>query len=221
MTYKYEQIRPTSTYAPWLMDVEFQRIWPIVANYSLVDRYRMFELWKLVKQSAKLPLGDLLEVGVWQGGSGATIAVRAAQSCPNARVFLCDTFTGTVKAGELDPNYKDGTHSVSRDIAEGLFSLLALTNVTVLSGVFPDHTGAGIEDRLFRFVHVDVDIYQSAFDIMEWVWPRLVVGGIVVFDDYGFDHCQGITRLVEDEMSLDDRIVVHNLNGHAIMVKIK
>ena len=51
------------------------------------------------------------------------------------------------------------------------------------------------------------------------MWPRLAPGGVVVFDDYGFPACPGVTRFVDEQRLLDDRLVVHNLNGHGIVVK--
>ena len=47
------------------------------------------------------------------------------------------------------------------------------------------------------------------------------IGGIIVYDDYGFYGCDGISRFVEEQMSLPDRVVLHNLNGHAVTVKIR
>ena len=43
----------------------------------------------------------------------------------------------------------------------------------------------------------------------------------VVFDDYGFHSCTGVTKLVEEYRSHADRQIIHNLNGHAIMIKLK
>jgi O-methyltransferase len=51
------------------------------------------------------------------------------------------------------------------------------------------------------------------------VWPRLSPGGVVVFDDYGFSACPGVTKLVDEQRMRDDRLVLHNLNGHGILVK--
>jgi O-methyltransferase len=48
----------------------------------------------------------------------------------------------------------------------------------------------------------------------------LVPGGIVVFDDYGFSVCDGIKRLFNKQSVHTDKVVVHNLNGHAIVVKL-
>jgi O-methyltransferase len=45
------------------------------------------------------------------------------------------------------------------------------------------------------------------------------VGGVVVYDDYGFLRCDGITRHVDEQRGRPDRRVIHNLNGHAVVVK--
>jgi len=47
------------------------------------------------------------------------------------------------------------------------------------------------------------------------------VNGIIVFDDFGAFVAGGITEIVEDEAKKPDRITIYNLNGHAIMIKIK
>jgi O-methyltransferase len=57
--------------------------------------------------------------------------------------------------------------------------------------------------------------------VLDWVWPRLNTGGIVVFDDFGFASCRGIRDLVEEQRGAPDRFVVHNLNGHGLLIKTK
>ena len=47
-----------------------------------------------------------------------------------------------------------------------------------------------------------------------------MIGGIVVYDDYGFKGCDGITTHVNEQIQLQDRFVIHNLNGHAIIIKL-
>ena len=61
---------------------------------------------------------------------------------------------------------------------------------------------------------------KSGKDVFNWVWGRMVIGGVVIFDDYGGLLTNGISRLVDDEYVKKDRIVFHNLNGHALMVKV-
>jgi O-methyltransferase len=72
----------------------------------------------------------------------------------------------------------------------------------------------------FRFCHIDVDVYESAKGILSWIWPRMVTGGIVVYDDYGFRECEGIALHVNEQLHEIDRLIFHNLNGHAILVKL-
>jgi len=42
---------------------------------------------------------------------------------------------------------------------------------------------------------------------------------MAVYDDYGWDTTPGIARYVDSQLQLKDRIVLHNLNGHAIVIK--
>jgi O-methyltransferase len=101
----------------------------------------------------------------------------------------------------------------------GLAKDLALSNIQILQGIFPEDTAHEIESAQFVLCHIDVDVYQSALDVFQWVWPRLHSGGFVVFDDYGFYGCEGVTKLVNEIALRPDLLFVHNLNGHALLVK--
>lgn len=210
---------PISTYAPWQADDAFQRWYGAVRRHTLVDVWRLYELWSLLGEVVEVP-GSVLEVGVWRGGSGALLAARAAALGITDPVFLCDTWAGVVKTGPLDIYYHDGKHDdTSRAAVEALLSSLGLERVELLQGIFPDESGEQVAGRTFRFVHIDVDVYQSASDVFAWAWPRLSPGGAAVFDDYGFPACPGVTRFVDEQRAKPDRLVVHNLNGHGIVVK--
>jgi O-methyltransferase len=148
------------------------------------------------------------------------LAARTAALGIADPVYLCDTWQGVVKTGAIDIYYRDGKHDdTSRQIVERLVGKLGLTNVQLLEGIFPDDTGAAIAGSRLRLCHIDVDVYQSASDVFDWAWPRLSPGGVVVFDDYGFPACPGVTRFVDEQRRREDRLVLHNLNGHGIVVK--
>ncbi|GHV81411.1 hypothetical protein AGMMS49944_32020 [Spirochaetia bacterium] len=215
----YEQILPVATYAPWLSDSLFISTYKIIENYTLVDKYRCYELWQLVEETAKLN-GALIEIGVWRGGSGTLIAKKAELNEIKDTIYLCDTFTGVVKPGEQDSRYMGGEHAdTSKKILETVIKKLNLENIKILVGIFPEETSHLVSDNAFRFCHIDVDVYTSAKDILDWIWPKLVVGGIIVFDDYGFQTCDGITQFVNELRNRKDRVVIHNLNGHGIIIK--
>lgn len=210
---------PIATYAPWQTDVEFQRISRATRRHTLVDVWRRYELWSLVGELVDVP-GSILEVGVWRGGTGALLATRASELGITDPVFLCDTWRGVVKTTEVDTYYRDGKHDdASVDVVAALMRDLGLTNVELLEGTFPDETGEQVADRRFRLCHCDVDVYESARGVLDWVWPRLSAGGVVVFDDYGFPACPGVAQLVDEQRQLPDRLFLHNVNGHGVLVK--
>jgi O-methyltransferase len=90
--------------------------------------------------------------------------------------------------------------------------------VRVLRGIFPEETGDSVADRVFKFAHIDVDVYQGSRDTFDWLRPRLLVGSVVVFDDYGSSQTSGVRAFV-DELHDPDFVVVRNMNGQAEAIR--
>jgi O-methyltransferase len=217
--YSYAQAHPNATLAPWLNDADFMATYERAKHNTLVDIYRMHELWSLVAETAKIG-GDIVEVGVWRGGTGVTMARREHLLGGTGTVYLCDTFKGVVKAGGADSDYRGGEHrDTDVSIVEGLARDLGVNNVQTLVGIFPDESGAQLPSKQVRLLHIDVDVYQSAKDCVEYLWDRMPSGAVTVFDDYGFIGCDGVTRCVDEFKTRSDMLYVHNLNGHALLIK--
>lgn len=213
----HHRILPFASLAPWLNDQAFMALHAQIKSHTLVDLYRCYELWILAQQAGKVE-GAILEVGVWRGGTGAILAEAAKSS--GKKVYLADTFAGVVKAGENDTAYKGGEHSdTSLALVAELMSSLSLPQVELLEGIFPEATAHRVEGPI-AMLHCDVDVYTSTKDIVEWCLPRMPVGAILVFDDYGFYGCEGVTTFCNELKTRSDLIFTHNLNGHAVFVKI-
>jgi O-methyltransferase len=213
----HQQIIPFASYAPWENDEGFKKVYTAINSHTLVDIYRCYELWELAKQVTPLK-GDVIEVGVWKGGTGALIA-KASESATNETVYLGDTFEGVVKAGDNDTNYKGGEHAdASIEIVNKLLKTVNAKNVEILKGIFPDDFKSKMAGKKFKFCHVDVDTYGSAKDVFDYVWPNIVIGGVVIFDDYGIWGCEGVTKMVNN-LKLHNAFKVYNLNGHALFIK--
>ena len=91
-----------------------------------------------------------------------------------------------------------GEHAdTSESIVLNLAERLSLRNVKLLRGIFPEDTSQEIRGRI-ALLHCDVDVYRSAQDVVNWAMPRLSNGGVIVFDDYGFSGCEGITSWVNE-----------------------
>ena len=82
----YEQLLPEAHYAPWLEDPSFLHAYQMIQGYTFVHKYKCYEIWSLVQQTAKLE-GALIEVGVWRGGTAGLIA-RQSQLCNIKRSHL-------------------------------------------------------------------------------------------------------------------------------------
>ncbi len=209
-------------YRPWEEDEFFHSIYSgIMTTHTLIEIERCWELWDLVNQVGHIE-GIVLEVGCWKGGSGLILAQAASMVDSSIFIYLCDTFTGTVKGTEIDGQYWDDGQ-FKQATFEGVHSLVTkynLQNCRILKGVFPDETAQYIESEKIRLCHIDVDTYQSVKDIYEWVWPRLSVGGILVYDDYGNLPTPGIRKHVNEIRYGTDRVFIYNVNEHAILIKM-
>jgi O-methyltransferase len=177
----------------------FQGIATMIINEkrTSLDYNRLFVLWQAVRNTCALP-GAVAEVGSFRGGSARFLAAAFAARGSHPPVHVIDTFQG-------HPEYAD----VSRDVAHtpGRFSdtdveevrayLSDFTNVTVHQGTF-EGTSAQIADLDYRLIHIDVDIYRTTANCLRFFWPRLIAGGAIVVDDYGFTSCPGLKQAVDE-----------------------
>ncbi len=150
---------------------------------------------------ARLPGRDPRGRGLARRHRGASWRRAAASLGIEERVYLCDTWKGVVKTGEIDTYYRDGKHDdASRSERRGASrATSAFATLSCWRGSFRTRPATGSPSNTFRLCHCDVDVYQSAQDVLDWVWPRLVAGRAVVFDDYGFPACPGVTKLVDEQ----------------------
>src|SRR5437588_3089621 len=126
---QHTTIISTATYSPWLVDADFLRVAATIDDNTLLDHMRLYELWQLADQVGHLE-GDGIEVGCWRGGAGCMVAQRLARSAPDVTMFLCDTFTGVVKAGAQDSVYVGGEHrDADEQTVRRLADRMGLTNV--------------------------------------------------------------------------------------------
>ena len=217
---KHSVIIPQGTYSPWLIDENFNEIYQKIKNFTKLNEYRMYELWKITEQIKKFG-GDIIQIGVWRGGSGCLLAKKSKLDNNSSTVYLCDTFEGVVKAGEKDEFYTGGEHAdTSKETVENLAQKLSLDNVKILKGIFPDDTGHSIEHARFGLCHIDVDSYDSAKDILDWIWDKMVINGIIVFDDYGIFSVFGVKKFVDKIMKNNkDFLFINNYMGQCILIK--
>jgi predicted O-methyltransferase YrrM len=136
--------------------------------------------------------GAAAEVGVYRGGSLVLIAGTLREK----RVYGIDTFTGMPSPSTFDEHVAGAFSDTSLEQVTRTIEAYGYENVTLLPGFFPDVV-ATLDER-FCFVHVDCDLYSSVRDCCTYFWPRLVPGGIMIFDDYVTPDCPGARRATDD-----------------------
>lgn len=138
--------------------------------------------------------GDLIETGVWRGGSSIFMrAVLAAYGDRNRQVWVADSFRGLPKPDAARyPSDAGLDLSTTPELAVGLedvkanFSRYGLLDdrVRFLVGWFADTLPGAPIDRL-ALIRLDGDLYASTMDALTALYPKLSVGGYVIVDDYG------------------------------------
>jgi O-methyltransferase len=187
----------------YLKDQEFLQLYESYSgsNYHQLDR--MFTLRELAKLVLDLP-GDTAECGVYSGRSTHIICqVTRSQNRPH---HIFDSFEGLSAPSAEDGRYwKGGDMAFSE--AQVRERLAEFPQIVYHKGWIPTRF-PDVADRTFRLVHLDVDLYQPTRDALEFFYPRLVPGGVLVCDDYFSEWCPG-ARKAMDEYSADkkERIV--------------
>ena len=181
-------------FSPWV-GKQFTRYYAIAAPRTLVSADRCYVLYTLLRQALTLG-GDVWECGVYRGGTAAMLAKIISESGTDKKLFLFDTFAGMPATDKGRDLHQEGDFSDTS--AEQVEAFINAPDVAVLrKGYIPD-TFAGLESHRIALAHIDVDIYKSVIDSLEFIWPRLSSGGFVVLDDYGFPSCPGALQAVDE-----------------------
>jgi O-methyltransferase len=186
----------TPLFSPWKGYGPFAQYYRLAAPYTLVTADRCWILYCAALQCLRLS-GELWECGVYKGGTARLLAQMLADSPGGAatRLRLFDTFSGMPETDPRRDLHKPGDFcDTSLEAVRERVGHPRL--VEYHAGPIPK-TFRGLGSSAVSFAHVDVDIYQAVIDCCQFVFPRLVPGGIMVFDDYAFPSCPGAREAVD------------------------
>jgi O-methyltransferase len=203
-------------FSPWFGGGEFKRYYDIAAPKTLVSVDRCYVIYTLLRQALHIQ-GDVWECGVYKGGTAAMMAAILNSAAASKRLYLFDTFEGMPETnGEMDWHKKGDFADTS---VEAVTRYVGHDSLCVVrQGLIPQ-TFAGLESARIAFAHVDVDIYQSILDCLQFIWPRLAHGGFIIFDDYGFPTCPGARAAVDEFFHLETCIPLCLPTGQALVFK--
>ena len=168
------------------------RPWPVKRH----ARFRT--LVRLLMDTDSLD-GEVAECGCFMGLSSYLMCDYLRRRKPNyrgSRYHIFDSFEG-LSAPTLEddvPEEFERAKEIEAMCAQGAFAA-SLDRVRRNLADFPDitfHPGwipltfHALPERQYRFVHVDVDLYDPTLESLEYFYPRLAAGGVLVSDDYGW-----------------------------------
>ncbi len=181
--------------------------------------------------------GARAECGVFNGMS-ALVMCRAAKTrkpeFDGANLHLIDSFKGLSRPGEEDyvqvraagASAEDGTRAGSA-YAEGALAssihavhdaLRDFPRVTIHPGWIPE-AFTKLPDTKWAFVHLDVDLYAPTLASLEYFFPKLTQGGVIICDDYSAPLFPGAHR-AWDEFCADHEVPYVVLDtGQSVIIK--
>jgi len=144
--------------------------------------------------------GVIAECGVLRGHYSAYMNMLF----PDKKLYLFDTFKGFDNR-DLETEKNVNTKPVESSnpymkIGNADIALLRCPHpdkVVIKEGYIPD-TFAGMEDKRFLFVHLDMDLYQPTLAALRFFLPRIVQGGVILLHDYYCPWYTGVKEAVKE-----------------------
>jgi len=204
-------------FSPWEGEADFRRLFEPIRPHTLVSPERAWLLLHLMRHALALP-GDFAEFGVFRGGT-ALLAAEILRDARDARALhLFDSFAGMPVTSDGEP-FSQGDFGRTSEAAVRALVAPTGANARFHAGFIPD-TFQGVEIPRLAFAHVDVDLYQSVLDSIEFVYPRLVPGGILIFDDYGFPSCTRAREATDRAFAGRREKPIYLPTGQALVIKL-
>ncbi|XMO86582.1 TylF/MycF/NovP-related O-methyltransferase [Algibacter sp. AS12] len=190
------------------------------ANYTMTGPERIVSLIRAVEFIVENNIkGDIVECGVWKGGSimAALIALKKQEVCKD--VYLYDTFEGMVEPTEDDMSNKGKSATDIYQNMNGKWCYSSLNEVKsnietlqypkekihYIKGKVEETIPNNSTPKDIALLRLDTDWYESTKHEMEHLFPKIVKGGIIIIDDYG--HWTGCKKAV-DEYLLNNKITL-------------
>lgn len=181
-------------------------------NYHSLDRkYAMDQLMQLALSLE----GDTAECGVYEGASSYLICSKICGLNKSHHIF--DSFEGLSEPVSVDGAYwKKGDLSSNEDVLRK--NLKQFDFVHYYKGWIPDRFSE-ITQLEFCFVHLDIDLYQPTIDSLMFFYQRMVRGGMILCDDYGFVTCPGAKKAMDAYFSDKPENIISLPTGQGFIIK--
>jgi O-methyltransferase len=215
----------TLHHSPFLEDAEWSRLYDRMARDwfqgEVVDaRWRMWLLTRYARHARHLP-GNYAEFGTYRGGC-AWMVLSTVDLEPTRRFHLFDTFRGIpgdkVTEEERDAGFVGRLSDTSEDYVRRIVEPWKPIPKLWPGDVFDTFPAA--DTGKLAFVHLDLNAAAPTGHVLEHVYHRVVPGGIVVFDDYGWPGYEDQRDVIEAFLRDRPEELVALPTGQAVLTKV-
>lgn len=175
-----------------------------------------------IAESVRALEGSTAECGAYLG-VGSALICRALEGTwrEGATHFAFDAFEGLpepVEADRADTGQWWTEGDLKTDSSPIEARLAPFPRARIMVGWIPERF-PGVAERAFRLVHIDVDLYKPTKDSIEFFWPRLVPGGVLLLDDHGVVSCPGARKAAVEFFAKTGDPIIELPTGQAIVWK--
>lgn len=216
-----------------ITDETFIAIYNKCKDFSTCSLEPMYSLYKSVEYVVKNNIpGDLVECGVFKGGSAMMMAYTLLHFGDTTRkIYLYDTFEGMSEPTDNDVDIKGETaesllakgQAVCYSPIEEVKANFENTNypsnqVFFVKGKVEDTIPQTIPTQI-ALLRLDTDWYESTYHELVHLYPILEQKGVLIIDDYG--HWEGSRKAVDQYFKESNIALLLNRIGYSVRVSIK
>ena len=178
---------------------------------TLMTSFESYYVYALARALSDRP-GAFAEVGVYRGASAKLICEVKGDKV----LHLFDTFEGLPEPGVNDRGVHDkGQYACSVESVKQY--LEGYENVHFHKGVFPEST-ADVEETTYAFAHFDVDLYDGTYACLEYFYPRMIPGGVLLSHDYGL--LAGVEKAFQEFFADKPEGIIEQPTTQCVVVKL-
>jgi O-methyltransferase len=170
--------------------------------------------------------GDFVECGVFKGDMSWVVAqVVGAERIPH--FYLFDSFAGFSPRHSSQEDFPDTPNFVAfaNEVyrTKGLYESVRdrfspHKNFTVIKGFLPDALDQARPDRI-GYLHLDLNSARAEVAVLEQLFDRVVPGGVIVFDDYGWWQYRTQKQAEDEFMRARGYDILELPTGQGLVVK--
>ena len=175
-------------------------------NFSKKLRY--YSTFQMVEHVLKKGLNyDFVECGTWHGHSAWVFSKLIKKSGQKINFHIFDSFEGGYSAlNKEDKNLlRVLSQSEIKKQKEQFYSKESFVKnivrefnfVKFYKGWIPTKFHE-VKNKKFQFIHIDVDLYQPTYDSLNFFFPRLIEGGIILCESYNMSELPGANKAFEE-----------------------